>query len=100
MYRETENWNVAETIDTSGRGQPQVPFAVFESVLDGITRQAIRGSKTIHLAIVNPVDAVCISRNPQCVMPVELQAVNTPSPAIECRSDECFPGTVYELFQT
>ena len=36
MYRETDNRNVAETVDALGGGQPEVTFSVFESVLDGI----------------------------------------------------------------
>ena len=71
MYRETDNWNVAETIDTPGRGQPQVTFSVFQKALDGIAREAIRAGKMIHVAIVNPVDAGFVSRNPQCVMPIQ-----------------------------
>src|ERR1700723_668332 len=93
MYRETRNRNVAETVDTLGRDQPQVTFSVFEKVLDGIARKAIRCSKMIHVAIVDPVDAVSFSSNPQCAMPVQPQADRMQPTAIECRRDECFPGT-------
>src|SRR5271157_662767 len=99
MYRETDNWNAAETIDTLGRGQPQVTFFVFEKALDRIAGEAIRAGKMIHVAIVNPVDAGFVSRNPQCVTPVQPQAANPQLTAVECRHGECFPGTIYPLFQ-
>src|ERR1700677_103562 len=99
MHREIDDRSAAQTVDAFGRGQPQVTFSVLESVLDGIARQAIRGGKTIHVAIVDPVDAFSVSRDPQCVMPVQPQAVNTQPTAVECRRDECFPGPIYQLFQ-
>jgi hypothetical protein len=77
MYRESDNWDVAETIDTPNGGQPQVTFSVFEKTLDGIAREAIRARKTINVAIVNPVDAGFVSANPQCVVPIQMHAVNS-----------------------
>jgi hypothetical protein len=100
MYGETDNWNVAETVDAFGRGQPQVTFSVFESVRDGITRQAICGGKMIRFAIVNSVDAASASRNPQCVVPIQSQAINMQFTSVEFRRDERFPGSIYQVVQT
>src|SRR5215469_6964801 len=98
-YRETNNWNVAETIDTLGRGHPQVTFPVFEKSPAGIARQAVCTRKPIQVAIVKPIDPGVISRNPQCVVAIQMHAVNPQRAAVECRRDQCSPGTVHPLLQ-
>jgi hypothetical protein len=76
------------------------PVKEYERQFGGIARKAIRCSKMIHVAIVDPVDAGSLSRNPQCVMPVQPQADNMQPTAVECRRDQGFPCTVYPLLQT
>jgi hypothetical protein len=35
-HRKVDNWNVAETVDTLGRGQPQITFSVLKETFHGV----------------------------------------------------------------
>src|SRR5579863_5289958 len=99
MHRKTDNRNVAETVHPTGCGHPQVALSVFQKAFDGISREAMRAGKTIHVAIVNPVNSTFVSANPQCVMPIQVHADNPQRTAVECRRDQCFPGAIRPSLQ-